>query len=222
MTMHRDDDIARDLQAELRTSLVRFDPALAQTMIHQAIAASVDRGHSRARWAMPLLASGAVAAVVGGVAGVTAMRSDGRHVNPGGGPLTTSPAPTPEPGRPRAQICTYGDPKHPSVPVRTCNIVVTNQPGVPLCTPPFHVPHRPPAAVPSHPPRVPISTCTVLVNHTPPPTLPRDGSQAPTAQPPVPQRSAPGARPTTSVSAAPTPTLSAVPTAAQPSVPGRG
>ncbi len=95
MTMHRGDDIARELQAELRRPLVRFDPALAQHMIHQAIAASVDRGQSRARWAMPLLASGAVAAVVGGVAGVTAMRSDGHHVNPGGGPLTTSQPPIP-------------------------------------------------------------------------------------------------------------------------------
>jgi hypothetical protein len=82
---YSDDDLGRELRRELQGNLVPFDPARAQYMIDEAIAASPVRRVLQSRWTLPLLASGAVAAVVGGVAGATALQSDGHPGSPGGG-----------------------------------------------------------------------------------------------------------------------------------------
>jgi hypothetical protein len=94
---YSDDDLGRELRRELQGNLVPFDPARAQYMIDEAIAASPVRRVLQSRWTLPLLASGAVAAVVGGgAAAAVALHPDGK-THPGGGPTVTvsrSPLPT--------------------------------------------------------------------------------------------------------------------------------
>src|SRR5262249_61869996 len=93
-----DDDLGRDLRRELQGSLVPYDPGLAQHMIDEAVAAAPGRRLLHSRWTMPLLASGAVAAVVGGVAGAAALQPSSKPAGPAGGPATPVPPPLPGPG----------------------------------------------------------------------------------------------------------------------------
>ena len=116
MNSFRDDDLAREVRAELRAGFVPFDPALAQQMIDTSIAATFEHEHSRARWAMPLLASGAVAAVVGGIAGVSALHPGGHHVVPGGGPTGK---PVPKTGVIVCSASTYNFPSATTVPLKS-------------------------------------------------------------------------------------------------------
>jgi hypothetical protein len=122
---HPDDDIARDLRRELQGSLVPYDPGLAQHMIDEAITASSGRGLRHSRWTMPILASGAVAAVVGGVAGATALHpSASRPQLPRGTPASVRPTlPTTNP--PSCIPLRPGDQKLVEVGTTVCLIVLS-------------------------------------------------------------------------------------------------
>jgi hypothetical protein len=211
MTAFREPDIAGELQAELQTSLISYDPVLAQHMVDQAIAATLQHGRGRARWAMPLLASGAVAAVVGGVVGVSALGSHGEPAVPGGGPTSVS-VPRPVPSTPRCVITA-------AAPTRRAPRVVHSAPdceipGAPTRTP---LPSAPPtvhAPVPRASQTLPPSAAST----NPEPPVVSTGS-APASAPSVPTRSAPPIAAATAVEcppASPQPAHCLVP------VPGRG
>jgi hypothetical protein len=155
---YSDDDLARELRRELQGSLVPFDPAQAQYMIDESIAASPVRRVLRSRWTLPLLASGAVAAVVGGVAGAAALYPDGKPAHPGGGPTVTvrrSPLPTSVP--PCRSTVPPTPPKKPVPPVQ-CTYTL---PGTPTTAP------VPPTVSPSGPGQPPTSVATTLPAATP-------------------------------------------------------
>ncbi|HZE47941.1 MAG TPA: hypothetical protein VE074_00190 [Jatrophihabitantaceae bacterium] len=128
---HPDDDITRDLRRELHGTLVPYDPALAQHMIAEAVSASSRHRLLHSRWTMPLLASGAVAAVVGGVAGAAALQPSAKPVHPGGGPTVTTPTRVVPPRPATTSTPTSVAPSPPSVagPPPTC--VVSSAPGTP-------------------------------------------------------------------------------------------
>lgn len=161
---YSDDDLARELRRELQGSLVPFDPARAQYMIDEAIAASPVRRVLQSRWTLPLLASGAVAAVVGGVAGATTLQSDGKPAHPGGGPTVSvhpSPIPTtPQCLPPRPSTIPFGPAVTlPSAPGSTVVLTLPPSPS-PTCDPgggptsttaPSQPPTPPPTVAPSTP-----------------------------------------------------------------------
>jgi hypothetical protein len=87
-----------ELRAALASIRVPYDTARAEEMIRTAINAAAPPRN--ARWTTPLLASAAVAAVAGGVAGAGALVSDrggGGHPGPPSVTPATSRAPQPGP-----------------------------------------------------------------------------------------------------------------------------